>query len=627
MNSPAMPVGSSWYATYSPEDNKLRLYSGRVDQGVYERLREAGFIRAFKQGCFVAPMWTPEREDLLLGLCGDIGDENTSLSERAEDRADRFEAYSEHRREDAEHAREAVAAITDHIPLGQPILVGHHSEARARRDAERIENGMRKAVNMWDTANYWLRRAEGARHHAQYKERPDVRHRRIAGLESDLRRMIARYTPDPKTAPQVWDGESHVWCGQGRGGHWIKQSALEAIRIRAQRWEGHYRNRIAYERAMLEEGGGLPADKFHLETGGRVLVRGAWLVVLNVNCSGGRIVSVTTNDRYVRVKGVEEIVDYRSPTAEEIEQTQKATKRPPLVNYQSEGGLEMTHAEWKRCERTQSGYAKRIAQTGEYGAHRQRVVYRGGRMNLVFLTDQKIIERPPAGEAPIVLPRIKLESESREEPAERSQATTPFDAMRKQLASGGVQVVAAPQLFPTPAELARRMVQIAGGAALAGKRVLEPSAGTGVLLEAVVHAATGADCVRTVAVEINPRLCTVLEEARTRRLHATPVDHQIVCADFMACGEELGQFDAIVMNPPFANQQDVRHVTQALKFLKPGGRLVAIMSNGVTFRSDRAATDFRRLIEERGGTIEPLPPDTFIEAGTGVMTVLLTVDA
>ncbi len=29
------------------------------------------------------------------------------------------------------------------IPPGQPILVGHHSERRTRRDAQRIENGMK----------------------------------------------------------------------------------------------------------------------------------------------------------------------------------------------------------------------------------------------------------------------------------------------------------------------------------------------------------------------------------------------------------------------------------------------------------------------------------------------------
>jgi hypothetical protein len=40
-------------------------------------------------------MWTPEREDLLIELCGEIADEDTSLVERAEERADRFVDYIE----------------------------------------------------------------------------------------------------------------------------------------------------------------------------------------------------------------------------------------------------------------------------------------------------------------------------------------------------------------------------------------------------------------------------------------------------------------------------------------------------------------------------------------------------
>lgn len=40
---------------------------------------------------------------------------------------------------------------------------------------------------MWDTATYWTDRAAGAILHAKHKERPDVRARRIKGLEADKR--------------------------------------------------------------------------------------------------------------------------------------------------------------------------------------------------------------------------------------------------------------------------------------------------------------------------------------------------------------------------------------------------------------------------------------------------------
>ena len=90
-------------------------------------------------------MWTPDREDLALELCGEIGDEDTSLVDRAEERAERFEEYSEKRENEAYQASESVKQLTDNIPLGQPILIGHHSEKRARKDAQKIENGIKKS--------------------------------------------------------------------------------------------------------------------------------------------------------------------------------------------------------------------------------------------------------------------------------------------------------------------------------------------------------------------------------------------------------------------------------------------------------------------------------------------------
>jgi hypothetical protein len=48
------------------------------------------------------------------------------------------------------------------IPFGQPILVGHHSERRARRDAEKIHDNMRKGVEAGKLAESLARRAAAA---------------------------------------------------------------------------------------------------------------------------------------------------------------------------------------------------------------------------------------------------------------------------------------------------------------------------------------------------------------------------------------------------------------------------------------------------------------------------------
>lgn len=55
----------------------------------------------------------------------------------------------------------AVRRIADNIPFGQPILVGHHSEKRHRRDIDRIHNGMSKGCELAKLADHHESKAAG----------------------------------------------------------------------------------------------------------------------------------------------------------------------------------------------------------------------------------------------------------------------------------------------------------------------------------------------------------------------------------------------------------------------------------------------------------------------------------
>lgn len=315
-------------ATYSPEDNKLRFYPfARLDTADYATIKAMGFSWAPKQQLFVAPMWTPEREDLLIEWCGEIGDEDKSLVDRAEERAGRFEEYSDRRGEDANRARQSIASIADHIPLGQPILVGHHSERHARRDAERIESGMRKSVQMWETSKYWQYRAASAIRHAKYKELPAVRARRIKGLESEMRKLerekaksekrLAAWSQENLTLEQArliaGDSWFHVYHSPETGNDYTAYDVLQdgADRYKAcpamtvgqvqviakviypksiahsDRWIAHYENRLTYERTMLAATGGIVADRKKPEPGGACRCwaspKGGWSIIQKVN--------------------------------------------------------------------------------------------------------------------------------------------------------------------------------------------------------------------------------------------------------------------------------------------------------------------------------------------------------
>ena len=650
------------HATYSPEDNKIRLYpDARLDDDVYKRVKAAGFRWAPKQGLFVAPMWTPGREDLAIELCGELGDEDTTLTERASERAERFDDYQSKRLSDAEQARAAVEQIAGRFEHGQPILVGHHSERKARKDKERIENGMAKAVRMWDTSEYWKRRAAGVLFHAKYKERADVRARRIKKLESEQRKTLKHIkeletfatfyeSPDAMTAtlsdgrpklPEVLQLYNSGLGDDARKALRDGTLSLEDARQRAaaskrrtithyDRWGNHYANRIEYEKALLAESGGIASDRFDIVPGGEVLVGSEWCVVLRVNKSGGSITSLTTTRRYVGKVGIERVSDYRAPTPEKAAKVAAAMKKPPMLNYPGEGFKHMTKAEWASIYKDYKGSqvlggpvperkehetprekARREAaeKTAGIQRHRVRTYVRGFTgIEFVYLTDMKT-KHPKQDAAPKPKPEPitpetpdPVRTTRKPLPAKDGDQGELFGAMREALKTG-VQTVSAPQLFPTPDDLADKMASYLD--IENGHTLLEPSAGTGALLSAVRRRMVAA--VHTI-IEMNCKLANRLRQ-----------DYDgVTQADFLQCGPELGTFDRVLMNPPFANGADIKHIEHARGMLKPGGRLVAICANG-----PRQRAAFMDVAEHW----EDLPAGTFKEAGTNVNTALLVLTA
>ena len=654
-------IYSGMSATYSPEDNKLRLRSAaRLSPDLYARLKRHGFSWAPRQEVFVASMWSPGREDLLLELCGEIGDEDCTLIERAEERAERFEGYSERRSADAAAAHAAVQAIAGRFEMGQPILVGHHSERRARKDKERMDDGMRKAVRMWDTSQYWAQRAQAAKAHAEYKQLPAVRHRRIKTLQAELRKQQRRHEQATDLLA-LWQAEgldlaralrlaAADYITIQRDGISYPESIYSLLESGALtvsdalgivvkryttnlswygRWISHYSNRIAYESAMLEEAGGLKADAFDIQVGGRVLVRNEWLAVLRVTRKDGAIVSVSTNCRYVRVKSIEQIKDYRPPSEEDADAVKAATTLPPMCNYPGEDFHHMTKAEWDATHKDYKGSRRagqgamtrpdlrrpEIKDSGA-GLHRVRVVVRRGSLVPVFLTDAKRKDPPPAApDAPAAPKPLEIEKEAREaRPAHQPVPPTEFDAMRQQLRNGGAQVVIAPQLFPTPAPLAEMVARLARLAP--GARVLEPSAGTGSLVHAALQILNeaGGSASAFHAIEIDRALAGRLQERHSQLT--------VRCADFLELvPEEFEAFDSVLMNPPFLNAQDIKHIEHARRFLKPGGRLVAICANG-----PRQQAALRHVAVGTGGFYRPLPEGSFASSGTQVATALVVIN-
>lgn len=170
--------------------------------------------------------------------------------------------------------------------------------------------------------------------------------------------------------------------------------------------------------------------------------------------------------------------------------------------------------------------------------------------------------------------------------------------------------------YPTPEPAVAHVMEMAPLRRRDGEpplTVLEPSAGTGNLAAACVERGAVVDCI-----EIQPRLA---DELRAQRRYRS-----VYCADFLALQPGPNRlYDRIVMNPPFDRERDIDHVMHALKFLKEGGCLVAVMSAGTEFRETRKSRAFRRLMEEMRADWRDLPPRSFAEVGTNCNTLIVRV--
>jgi predicted RNA methylase len=172
------------------------------------------------------------------------------------------------------------------------------------------------------------------------------------------------------------------------------------------------------------------------------------------------------------------------------------------------------------------------------------------------------------------------------------------------------------QNFPTPPPFAAHLVDLLG--ITNGEPVLEPSCGEGNIVDALGNAGCG----NIFAVEIRPECIEGIQ--------AKPGVNKVVCEDFLQMHflqmhADDPCFAGAAMNPPFTNGQDIAHVQHAFEFIRPGGRLVAVLSSSFTFRKQRRFVEFRDWAKSVGATWTQNPEGTFRPSGTNVSTVTLEV--
>lgn len=157
------------------------------------------------------------------------------------------------------------------------------------------------------------------------------------------------------------------------------------------------------------------------------------------------------------------------------------------------------------------------------------------------------------------------------------------------------------QYYPTPVDVVKLVMDKLY--IKSDEKVLEPSAGCGRFLE-----------------EISKHTQNYLgiEYDSSRVQIAKNKGFKVIQANFLET-VPTGDFDRIVMNPPFYGTHYFKHVEHALKFLKENGVLTAILP--ITARYDHG------LFKKYGSKASwyDLPVGSFSESGVNINTTILTI--
>lgn len=187
--------------------------------------------------------------------------------------------------------------------------------------------------------------------------------------------------------------------------------------------------------------------------------------------------------------------------------------------------------------------------------------------------------------------------------------------------------------FETPRAVVERMLHhLHFDKSDLGRMILEPSAGKGAIISATDDL-LGGDNLFFAYEAMDQNRAVLAGMPNVRVLGSNFLAYNEVVAEEILEATGGANLDACLMNPPFGNQADIQHVTQAIDALEfiasesDGQRvpLVAVMSQGVRFRTNARTRVFKERLRNFEHEFEDLPEGSFRESGTDVRTTLLVV--
>lgn len=218
-------------------------------------------------------------------------------------------------------------------------------------------------------------------------------------------------------------------------------------------------------------------------------------------------------------------------------------------------------------------------------------------------------------------------------------STNPKTLIELAIETGEVVTAKDLDFFATPPKLAEQLASMAD--VRPGHLVLEPSAGDGAIVEAILNRGAA-----VIAVEYDPARRAKIIARAAEWLHRQAVAREsadistIECSvydgtratvtDFMQV-EPVEPVDRVVMNPPFSRiglGDCFDHVKHAWSFLSKGGVLVSVLPSSALWRESKRFEGFRKwcMLNASGDDkrlMAPLPSGSFKESGTNVDTCVL----
>jgi len=289
----------------------------------------------------LTPMTRASRVDQLKAACAragvplEVDDTGVVMSEqdrrdartvRLEARADRHEIGAARAESESTARWEAFRQIQHGIPLGQPILVGHHSERRHRRDLARMDAHLEASVMAGRVAEMRASRAENLRRYLERGDSPVTIGNRIKASEAEIRRLTRSLERHYVAVRLIAQGDVSAADRYGirpSDPAWVDRQRAERVRLAAA-----VRLDRAAVKALQESGAVAVYSRDTIAKGDYVRVIGnQWRRVVRVNAKS---VSVDTGYSWTDTVEYHKIRGHRSADPVPVQSPEPAEDDTPV---------------------------------------------------------------------------------------------------------------------------------------------------------------------------------------------------------------------------------------------------------------------------------------------------------